>query len=237
MSEKDFVQEVNEDVRTDRLLAVWRKYSRYFYTFVVAVLVFVGGSSLYKNYHLNQSMEMSNAYADALEFMSKRKYEDGLKALEQIEQSATSGTIGYAVMAKMQRASYLLGAKKGDEKAFEEAIKIYWEVSSNPDFPSVYQNVGTYLAAYYSIGQTVADVPKDQLLQRLEKISAKGNAKRLLALELLAHYHKLDGRVQSAREACQTVIAEANDPESAIADRCRAILATLPPEIKTVDSK
>lgn len=237
MSEKDFVQEVNEDVRTDRLLAVWRKYSKYFYTFVVTILVAVGGSSLYKNYRLNQSMSMADAYTEALELMTQRKYDEGLKALEEVEQSATSNTIGYAVMAKMQRASYLLGAKKGEESALEEAVKIYWEISSNPDFPVVYRNIGSYLAAYYALGRTVTDVPKDQLIQRLEKLSQKGNAQRLMALELLAHYHKIDGRVQESRQACQTVLEDSKDPDVAVADRCRALMSTLPPQLKTADAK
>lgn len=235
MSEKDFVQEVNEDVRTDRLLAIWRKYSKYFYTFVITVLVAVGGSSLYKNYRLNQSMAMSDAYAEALELMTQRKTEEGLKALEEVEQSATSHTIGYALMAKMQRASYLLSDKKGGDTSLEEAIKIYWEISSNPEFPEVYRNVGSYLAAYYALGRTITDVPKDQLIQRLEKLSQKGNAQRLMALELLAHYHKLDGRVQESRKACQTVLEDSNDPEVAIADRCRALMSTLPPELKSAE--
>jgi hypothetical protein len=60
MSDKDFIHEVNEDVRTDKLLKLWRQYSRYFYAFVVAILVLVGGTSLLKNYRLNQSMDMAN---------------------------------------------------------------------------------------------------------------------------------------------------------------------------------
>lgn len=232
MSDKDFIHEVNEDVRTDKLLKLWRQYSKYFYAFVVTVLIVVGGTSLLKNYRLNQSMALSNQYTAALELLLNRKYEEGLKALEAIEQEASSRTVGYAVMAKLQRASFLLSQQKEGEKPSEEAVKIYWEISSNPDFPKVYQNIGTYLCAFHSLGQTYADIPRDEMLKRLNDMTVKTNASRLIALELLAHYNKIDGKIEEARTSCQAVIEDTNNPETAIVDRCRALIATLP-EVKT----
>jgi hypothetical protein len=228
MSEKDFIHEVNEDVRTDKLLMLWRQYSRYFYAFIVTVLIVVGGTSLLKNYRLNKSMELSNQYTAALELLLNRKYDEGLKALEAIEQEATSRTIGYAVMAKLQRASFLLNQQKEGEKPSEEAIKIYWEISSNSDFPVVYRNIGTYLCAFHALGQTYADIPRDEMLKRLKDMTAATNASRLIALELLAHYNKIDGKIDEARKSCQTVIDDTNNPETAIVDRCRALISTLP---------
>lgn len=233
MSDKDFIHEVNEDVRTDKLIKLWREYSRYFYAFVIAVLIVVGGTSLLKNYRLKQSMELSNQYAAALDLLLKRKYDEGLKALEQVEQDATSRTVGYAIMAKLQRASFLLNQQKEGEKPSDEAVKIYWEISSNSDFPMVYRNIGTYLCAFHSLGQTYEGIPKDEMLKRLETMTKKENASRLIALELLAHYNKIDGKIDDARKSCQAVIEDTNNPETAIVDRCRALIATLPEVTKT----
>lgn len=234
MSDKDFIHEVNEDVRTDKLLKLWRQYSKYFYAFVVTVLIVVGGTSLLKNYRLNQSMALSNQYTAALELLLNRKYDEGLKALEAIEQEASSRTIGYAVMAKLQRASFLLSQQKEGEKPSEEAIKIYWEISSNKDFPMVYRNIGTYLCAFHALGQAYNGIPRDEMLKRLTEMTSKTNASRLIALELLAHYNKIDGKIDEARTSCQAVIEDTNNPETAIVDRCRALIATLP-EVKTTD--
>lgn len=228
MSDKDFIHEVNEDVRTDKLLKLWRQYSRYFYASVITVLVLVGGTSLLKNYRLNQSMHMANQYAAALELLVNRKYDDGLKALEEIEHEVTARTVGYAVMAKLQRASFVLAQQKENEKPSEEALKIYWEISSNTDFPTVYRNIGTYLCAFHSLGQTYESIPRDEMLKRLDAMTQKDNASRLIALELLAHYKKIDGKFDEARKSCQVVIEDTNNPETAIVDRCRALIATLP---------
>jgi hypothetical protein len=232
MSDKDFIHEVNEDVRTDKLLKLWRQYSRYFYAFVVTILIFVGGTSLLKNYRLNQSMNMANQYAAALELLVNRKYEDGLKALEAIEQDVTSRTVGYAVMAKLQRASFLLAQQKDTAKPSEEALKIYWEISSNTDFPMVYRNIGTYLCGFHSLGQSYASIPRDEMLKRLEAMTQKDNASRLIAYELLAHYKKIDGKIEEARKSCKVVIEDTNNPETAIVDRCRALISTLPEVIE-----
>jgi len=228
MSDKDFIHEVNEDVRTDKLLRLWRQYSHYFYAAVVGLLVLVGGISILKSYRSNKRMELSDQYAAALDLLLKHKQDEGLKALEAIEQSADSSTIGYAVMAKLQRASLLLRQQKEGEKPSEEAVKIYWEISSNSDFPMVYRNTGTYLCAFYSLEQAYADIPRDEMLKRLSDMTQKGNASRLIALELLAYYNKTDGKIDEARKACQAVIDDTNNPETAIVDRCRALIATLP---------
>lgn len=238
MSDKDFIHEVNEDVRTDKMLKLWRQYSRYVYAFVISILVIVGGKSLLNNYRLNQSMNISNQYSAALELLVNRKYEDGLKALEVIEQEATSRTIWYAVMAKLQRASFLLSQQKENEKPSEEAMKIYWEISSNKDFPSVYRNIGTYLCAFHSLGKAYESIPRDEMLKRLEAMTEKNNSSRLIAHELLAHYKKIDGKIDEARSSCKVVIDDTNNPETAIVDRCRALISTLPevvavPEVKT----
>lgn len=233
MSDKDFIHEVNEDVRTDKLIKLWREYSRYFYAFVIAVLIVVGGTSLLKNYRLKQSMELSNQYAAALDLLLKRKFDEGLKALEQVEQDATSRTVGYAIMAKLQRASFLLNQQKEGEKPSDEAVKIYWEISGNSDFPMVYRNIGTYLCAFHSLGQSYEGISKDEMLKRLENMTKKENASRLIALELLAHYNKIDGKIDDARKSCQAVIEDTNNPETAIVDRCRALIATLPEVTKT----
>lgn len=228
MSEKDFIHEVNEDVRTDKLLNLWRQYSKYFYAFVVTVLVVVGGASLLKNYRLNQSMDLSNQYTAALELLLNRKYDEGMRALESIEQSSTSRTIGYAVVAKLQRAAFLLAQQKEGEKPSEEAIKIYWEISSNNDFPAAYRNIGTYLCALHSLGKTHNLIPKDEVLTRLEVMTQKNSSSRLIALELLAHYKKIDGKIEEARKSCQSVIDDTNNSEIAIVERCRALISTLP---------
>jgi hypothetical protein len=228
MSEKDFIHEVNEDVRTDKLLKIWRQYSKYFYAFVVTVLVVVAGTSLLKTYRLNQSMDLSNQYTAALELLLNRKYDEGLRALEEIEQSATSRTIGYAVMAKLQRASLILSQQKEGEKPSEEALKIYWEISSNTEFPVAYRNIGTYLCAFHTLGKTYESIPRDEMLKRLEAMTEKNSSSRFIALELLAHYKKIDGKIEEARKSCQSVIEDTNNPETAIVERCRALISTLP---------
>ena len=131
MSDKDFIHEVNEDVRTDKMLNLWRQYSRYFYAFIVTILVVVGGTSLLNNYRLKQSMNLSNQYAAALELLVNRKYEGGLKALETIEQEATSRTIGYAVMAKLQRASFLLSQQKENERIMNLKKVFFYYTGTN----------------------------------------------------------------------------------------------------------
>jgi hypothetical protein len=236
-TEKDFIHEVDEDVRADRLLKWWRSYSRFFYGFVIALLLIVGIASGYKRYRLNQSMELADRYTSALELLVAEKYEEGLLALEAIEQSTTSHTIGYAVMAKLQRAAYMLKRQKESSIPSAEIIQIYWDLSNNASYPSLYRDFGTYLTGFYSLQHEYADIPKDEIIKRLHKMAESTHASRLIALELLAHYQKKDGHFSEARKTCQAVLDDPTKDQGALKERCKALLASLPAEEKSNEEK
>ena len=130
-----------------------------------------------------------------------------------------------------------MSQQKENDVPSEEAMKLYWEISSNNTFPTVYRNIGTYLCAFHSLGKAYESIPRDEMLKRLEVMTEKNNASRLIAHELLAHYKKIDGKIYDARKSCNVVINDTNNPETAIVDRCRALIATLPEVMVTPEPK
>lgn len=234
MNNQDFVQEVNEDIQQEKLLRFWKKYSNYVYGAVIAVLVFVGGTTVIKNYYRGQKMEFYDRYIEAVNLLMSNKTEDGLTALRGIHDSATKSTIGYAVMAKFQEAAYLLRNQKEGAKPSVEAIKIYWEITNDPKYPKSYRDIATYLSGFHALGHTYEELPKAELLTKLQEMTNENNTFRLMALELLAHYKKLEGNSEDARKYCETVISDSSlINTSTIGERCRALLLTLP-EKKTL---
>ena len=59
----------------------------------------------------------------------------------------------------------------------------------------------------------------------------------MIAHELLAHYKKIDGKIDEARSSCKVVIDDTNNPETAIVDRCRALISTLPEVVAVTEAK
>lgn len=227
-NEKDFIHEVDEDVRADKLLKLWKEYSNFFYGFVIAILLIVGGTSGYKKYRQNQSMDLANRYTAALELLVAEKYDEGLKALESIEHNASGHSIGYAVMAKLQRASYMMKRQKDKTIPEDSVMQVYWDLSSNDAYPKLYRDYGTYLSAFYSLKKEYVNISKDEVLKRLHVLVEPTNPVRLIALELLAHYQKQDGQIEEARKSCEAVLNDPTPDQSSVKDRCKALLETLP---------
>lgn len=233
MNNQDFVQEVNEDIQQEKLLRFWKKYSNYVYGAVVAILVFVAGTTVVKNYYRNQKMEFYDRYIEAINLLMSNRIEDGLTALRSIQDSGNKNTIGYAVMAKFQEAAYLLRRQKEGEKPSVEAIKIYWELANDLVYPKSYRDIATYLSGFHALGNTYEELPKAELLIKLQEMTDENNTFRLMALELLAHYKKLEGNSDDARKYCETVISDSSlINTSTIGERCRALLMTLPEKNK-----
>lgn len=229
MNNQDFVQEVNEDIQQEKLLRFWKIYSKYVYGVVIAILVFVAGTTVVKNHYRSQKMEFYDRYIEAVNLLMSNKTEDGLNALRGIHDSASQNTIGYAVIAKFQEAAYLLRNQKTGEKPSVEVIKIYWEIANDPKYPKSYRDIATYLSGFHALGHTYEELPKTELLPKLQEMTNENNTFRLMAFELLAHYKKLEGNSEDARKYCETVIADKSLVNtSTISERCRALLMTLP---------
>ncbi len=160
----DFFKELEEDIREERMLNLWRKYGNYIISLAVAIVI---GTIVYTawSYFKHQSkLQAHVSFSDAVNLMKQGKNGDALKAFQDL---ALKGG-GYGKLSQLYEAALLpnpeaLYTKISEENASDPALK----------------NLPILLKAS-------RDLDNPKILASLESLTAPNNAWAPLAYELLA---------------------------------------------------
>lgn len=205
----DVFREVDEEVRREQLLKLWRRHSKHIIAAAVLVAALVAAVLLWRQWQEQQRIERANAYLAAAALPPA-------EAVEAYEKLAGDG--GYGVLARLREATLLdeLGRTAESLAAFEA-------VAGDTGIPRVYRDLATVLYAQHALGH--AD--SGEVVRRLEPLTAADNPWRFQAMELtgLAELHA--GNAGRARALFLTL---SDDPAAPAGLRGRAaeIAATLP---------
>lgn len=202
----NFIDEVDEEVRRERLEKQFKRWSPYAIGLLVLLLAGVAG------YQIWQGHRAERAAADATMFNTALDQAQAGKPLEAAQTFASlAGTAddGYALLARFQQATNLL-----EGKDIAGAIAVYDAIAADGGLDARFRNLARYLAAFHGLDTLDANAVK----QRLAAIPAgspwSANARELQALaELKA------GEVEAAR---QTLTALADDAAAPVGVRGRA---------------
>lgn len=194
MSNTDsFVEEVNEEVRRDRLYLLLRRYG---WIAVLAILLIVGGAA-YSEYRKAQARAEAEALGDAmLAAVAADESAVRAEALQQI----TPETPAAAAVVRMMAASELADA--GETAAAVDALNA---IAVDGDVPEVYRQ----LAQFKAITLQGKDAPIEERRQALEAMAQPGHAFRLLASEQLALIDIEAGDTDAAIARYQSILSDA----------------------------
>ena len=169
MSDTDsFIDEVNEEVRRDRMFNLFRRYG---WIAVAAVLLLVGGAA-WNEWRASQEQAQAEAMGDAivaalnLETASARA-----AALQEIEVTQASAIV------QLLSAAQLASDDRGDE-----AVAQLTAVQSNEALPLIYRQIAEFKSL------VIADAGQSVETRRngLEGLISSGSALRVLSEEQLA---------------------------------------------------
>lgn len=194
MSNPDsFIDEVNEEVRRDRLYGYLRRYG---WIAVLAIVLIVGGAA-YSEYRKAQVRAEAEALGDAmLAALSQDESTARATALEEI----APGSPASAAVLRMMTA-----AEQADAGETGAAIETLNALATDGDVPQIYRD----LAQFKAITLQGADAPVEDRRQALEAMAQPGNAFRLLAAEQLALIDIETGDTQSAIDRYQAILSDA----------------------------
>jgi hypothetical protein len=205
----DVFREVDEEVRREQLLKLWRRYSKHAIAAALVVVVIVLGVLGWQKWQEQRRVERANAYIAA----------GSLPAAQAVEAfGAMVGEDGYGILARLRRASLL--AELGNNA---EAISAFDAIATDSTLPQSYRDLALILYAQHALGRTNAG----ELVKRLEPLTAPDNPWRFEAMELTALAEIQTGDPKRARALFLTL---ADDPAAPAGLRGRAaeIAATLP---------
>jgi hypothetical protein len=207
----DIFREVDEDLKRDQALELWKRYGKYAIAFAMAVVVATAGIVGWQNYRESQRQADGRAYALAMDLVNKGDVAAASAAMTEIANNSGA----YRTLAAFEQAGLKLRA--GDHAA---AAKIYDQVAADGAANQAFRDLATILSGLASIDS--AD--SSSLGKKLQPLLAPGQAFRPSALELEGLLALKAGDFKTAKQTFQELADDVTAP-GGLRQRATQILA------------
>jgi hypothetical protein len=201
----DIFQEIDEDVRRDRLQHLWKRYGNYVVgaalLFVLATAAVVG----WREYRERQNQAQAQRFIAAMDQATRG---EDAAAKEAFAKLAADAGAGYATLARLQEAALL--AKGGDAAGAAGAASIYERIAADSRVDQVFRD----LAVVMIVQDTIATGEPAKLTQLLAPLLNDKNPWRHSATELSALLAQRAGDQAKAKELYTKLADDLGAPQN-----------------------
>lgn len=191
---ESFIEEVTEEVRRDKLFALFRKYG---WIGIVVVVLIVGGAA-YREWTQAQARAEAQAFGDAL----LAALEADTPEARRTALAAVPATGGRAAIQKL-----LLASDPADDRA--GTLEALQALAADASVPQSYRD----LAVLRRVVVAGADLPVSDRRAALDEIAAPGRPFRTLALEQMAYLSVEEGDFAAAIDQFRALSQDQEAPE------------------------
>jgi hypothetical protein len=213
-STDEFIREVDEAVRQDQWLKLWRQYGNYIIAAALAVVIGTAAGVGWRTWQQNARLDEARRFAAAEQMLQEDKAAEAAQAFAALAEDSSGG---YGVLARLRAAQ--AQAEAGDREAASAALN---RLATDDDAAPVYRSLGELLAAQQQFAQAGADVS----LAELEPLASNDGPWRYSALELRALTQMRNGETMAARQTLDDLLADPLTPPN-LARRAAELLAFL----------
>ena len=183
----DIFQEIDNELRRDRLSRFWDQNGLVIIVASVALVLVVAVSVIFSSWRASQNEASSERYEQLLERLDDASIDEKVSALEAFIREEDRG---YKVLSQMRLAALM--AESGD---YETAARMFEEVAANGQLPLAVRDYATLQAG----AALVSVVAPADIEVRLSKIlqnqhGMRGQAREILALSYLLADQPLQAR-------------------------------------------
>ncbi|MAN77273.1 MAG: hypothetical protein CML24_08770 [Rhizobiales bacterium] len=197
MSDDSFLREVEEELRSDKLKAFWRRFAPFIIGGAVLIVLLVAANEVWKWYRSSTAANASDQYYAAVEMAESGDIAGARTAFAELE---ASGPEGYAILARFQEAALL--AEQGEPDA---AIAAYDALAASLDQRRL-RELAYVLGGYLAVDHL--DVGAVE--QRVGGLTGEDSAMRNSAREALGLAHYKAGNIEEARANFEAMAADPN---------------------------
>lgn len=201
MAENEFIREVDEEYRRDRIAQLWTRYNGLIVGIAILVIAAVGGWRYWQHVERTRAEAAGARYEEALRLARENKSDDAEKALEAAAQDAPDG---YRLLSRFRLAAEL---GKGNP---EDGAKAYDALAADAKVPGLWQDLARLRAAMlrFDTAEPAAVRPA------LERLAAPTNPWRHNARELLGLSGLKTGDFDFAGRWFDQIVADRETPAS-----------------------
>jgi len=207
----DIFNEIDEDIRRERLAALWKRYGPYVVAGLIVVLACIGGWRGYQWWEAKKAAEAGSAFEAASTLAEEGKHDEAAAAFAKL---AVEGTSGYRILARFREAAQMA---QHDPKA---AVAAYDALAADARLGRTLQDLAAVRAALL----LVDSAPYAQLQSRLEPLAGPAGAFRHTARELLALSAWRAGDSAAAKRWIDAVMTDGETPPG-IRNRVEVLMA------------
>lgn len=214
----DIFNEVDEEVRRERLKQLWDRYGGLVIGVALLIVVGIGGWRGYEWWQARKAAEAGAVFEQAVMLASEGKYDEAETAFGRIADEGSA----YRVLARLRQASELA------RKDRDGAVKIYDALISDSSLSQVMQDLARVRA-----GLLLVDTASlDHMRNRLEASTATGRIFRHAARELMAFSAWRAGNPTATKQWLDTIIADPETPVG-VRNRTEMLMALSAPDARS----
>jgi hypothetical protein len=199
----DIFQEVDEEVRRERLEKLWKQYGNYLIALCFLVVAGVGAWRGYEWWQDKKAAESGAAFEAAVTLAEAGKHQEAETAFAKL---AADGSAGYRPLARLREAAELA---RTDRAA---AIKAYDEIAADKSAGAVIDDLAMLRAGLL----LVDTAPYAEIRTRLEPLSGADKTFRHTARELLALSAWKSGDMTAARQWTDMMMTDPQTPQGTL---------------------
>lgn len=210
----EFIREVDEAVRQDQWLKLWKQYGSYIVAAALAVVIGTAAGVGWRTWQQSQRLDEARRYAAAQQMLSENRPAEAAEAFTVLAQDANSG---YRVLARLRAAEARAAA--GDPAAARAFLE---QLAASDDADPRYRALGDLLEAQRAFG----DADPGALLGELDSLIGINDPWRHSALELRALAQMRAGDSLAARQTLNDLLDDPLTPPD-LGRRAAELLAFL----------
>ncbi|QND38308.1 tetratricopeptide repeat protein [Rhizobium leguminosarum bv. viciae] len=210
-NDDSFIREVNEELRSDQMKGVWRRFGRYI--IVVAILIVAGtaGKVLYDYWDDNRSSGTGDQFPGGDEACRREQERRGAGRARQAREGRPWRLSGAGTHAGRDGP-----VQKGDTAA---AIAAFNEIGKDNGVPAAVRDAAKMRAGWLLIENGAYE----QVSAAIEEMAVPGNAFRHSAREALGLAAYKAGNMAQARQWFQSIVDDTDSPRN-VANRAHMML-------------
>ena len=187
----EFIREVDEDVKEEKRLKLWKKFFPYVVSISLGIVLFVSGFVFWESYSNDQRQKLGDDFTAAVILAGEDDLDASLLALDRI---VDKGSDGYVTMAKMKKASILI-----EQSRIDEGLEIYKDLEKNAVDQS-FRDIATILYVLNSLNNE----SKDDLLKKIIPLE-NSEIWKSSALELKGYIYLRNNEIDKAIETFEII--------------------------------
>ena len=199
MSE-EFVREVDEDIKEEERIKLWKKVFPYVVSVSLGIIIFTSGYVFWNNYTESLNQQLGDDFTAAVQLANEEDLDASILALDRI---VDEGSDGYVTLAKMKKASLLI--QRGE---LELGLNIYLDLERN----AVDQSFRDIASILYVLNSMDTEDPK-ALLEKINKLESS-QIWRSSALEMKAFLKLKQNKVEEAQKIFEGILNLPSTPSS-----------------------